>query len=86
MSITNFKREKAQDGMIGKISVRIRIKNRQDNKILFDQTKALLPRNEIVRISIPFAWLKKGRYDISVDVNDLLTGKTGFNNLEAVVD
>jgi len=86
MNITNFLRQKAQDGMIGKISVRIRIKKRQDNKIPFDQIKTLLPRSEIVHISIPFPWLKKGRYDISVDVKDLLTGKTGFNNLQTVVD
>ena len=86
VSITHFLREKTQNGMIGKLSVRIRIKDQRNNKDLFDQSKTMLTGDDTVRISIPFTWLKKGRYSFLIEVQDLVTGKTGFHSLQAVVD
>jgi hypothetical protein len=77
MAITNFQMAKGQNEKTGKIMVRIRIRNlqEQDNNIQFDQSKTMLPQKDVVTISLNFPRLKKGNYDFIVDVRDLITGK-----------
>ncbi|NIO81054.1 MAG: hypothetical protein GTN53_10630 [Candidatus Aminicenantes bacterium] len=83
--VTDFLRKKSGTENTGKIIVRIFIKNREDNKVLFNQSKAMLPGNDEVRISLLFRWLKKGNYDIGVEVTDMLTGKNDRRILQAVI-
>jgi hypothetical protein len=85
MTVTDFLRKESGTESTGKIIVRIFIKNKEDEKILFNQSKAMLPGKDEVRISLVFGWLKKGNYDIGVEVIDLLTGKNAVKILQAVI-
>jgi hypothetical protein len=85
MVVTDFLRKESGTESTGKIIVRIFVRNRVDNKVLFNQSKAMLPGKDEVRISLLFKWLKKGSYEIGVEVTDLLTGKNGRRILQAVI-
>lgn len=85
MMVTDFLRKESGTENAGKIIVRIFIKNREDNKVLFNQSKAMLPGKDDVRISLLFEWLKKGNYDIGVEVTDMLTGKSAVRILHVII-
>jgi hypothetical protein len=75
ISVDGFYLQKTSGGPAGKMGIRIRVKNIQGAS-LFDQQKALALNKDDISITIPFNNLKKGKYDIIVDVKDLLSGKT----------
>ena len=75
VSVINFLIKETEKGSQGRIGIHICIKNSKGAK-LFDSGKTLTPQKDTVTISIPFTGLKKGKYDIVVDVRDFLTGKT----------
>ena len=85
MIITNFQMKKNQNGETGKIIVRIRIRNRQDYKIQFDQSNTMLPQKDVVTISLNFPRLKKGNYDFVVDASDLISRKACINTLQVAI-
>ena len=75
VSIVDFLLKKTEKGTVGKIGIHVCIKDSEGKKV-FDKGKTLTTNKNIVRISIPFKSLKKGTYDIIVDIKDFLTGKT----------
>jgi len=81
VDVCNFQRQKNKIGKIGRINVRVRIKDEAD-LMVFNKSKILIPEKKVTNISIIFSWLKKGKYNIVVDVTDLLTGKTAMNFLQ----
>lgn len=85
MIITNFQMKKGQNGETGKIIVRIRIRDLQDNNIQFDQSRTMLPQEDVVTISLNFPRLKKGNYDFIVDAGDLISGKVCINTLPVTI-
>jgi hypothetical protein len=87
MIITDFQMKKGQNGETGKIVVRIRIRNlqEQDNNIQFDQSRTMLPQRDVVTISLNFPRLKKGNYDFIVDASDLISGKACRNTLPVAI-
>lgn len=86
MEISNFLRRKTDEGKIGKVSVRVRIKNREGDAAVFDKSRYLVPEKKITTITIDFDWLKKGEYNIVIDVTDMLTGKTAMEFLQPTVE
>ncbi|UCH97417.1 MAG: hypothetical protein JSV88_11345 [Candidatus Aminicenantes bacterium] len=86
ISIASFLMQKTGTGNSGRIVVRIYVKDNQNAKILFDQSKDILPRENTVHISLDFQWLKKGRYEAGVHVKDLLTGKNALEVVETVIN
>jgi hypothetical protein len=72
--ITDFLTKEEKQGVSSKVNLRIRIKDKNE-KVLYDKNKTMQPRKDMITISIPFTWLKKGKYDIIADVTDLMTGK-----------
>ena len=84
IAIGQFLRQETGSGERGKISVRVRIKDEED-KIVFNKSKCLIPDQDITTISINFDWLKKGKYNVLVNVTDILTGKTTENFLQPQV-
>ena len=75
VSLVDFLLKKTEKGTIGQIGIHICIKNSEGKKI-FDKGNTLTTEKDIVTISIPLKGLKKGTYDIVVDIKDFLTGKT----------
>ena len=61
--------------LIGKTKVRIRVTEKNDNP-LFDQVKFLTAYGTEIKISLSaFKKIKRGEYNLLIDVSDLLTGK-----------
>jgi hypothetical protein len=85
LEITDFLLKKILDEFVGKIEVRIVIRD-EGNQIIFDQTKTMVPQKTRVTISIDFDWLKKGDYTFSAEVNDLITEKTNLKSLQTRID
>ncbi|MCK5003997.1 MAG: hypothetical protein KAS21_02870, partial [Candidatus Aminicenantes bacterium] len=76
-----FKQKKLKSGKIG-VSLIIRD---QSGKILFDEKKSVDPEKETTEMSIGFDWLMSGKYDLIIDVKDLLTNHKAFEYLKIEV-
>ncbi|MCK5220727.1 MAG: hypothetical protein KAR14_04040, partial [Candidatus Aminicenantes bacterium] len=76
-----FKQKKLKSGKIG-VSLIIRD---QAGKILFDEKKSVDPEKETTEMSIGFDWLTSGKYDLIIDVKDLLTNHKAFEYLKIEV-
>jgi hypothetical protein len=85
IEISNFLLNGTDKGKKGKIGVRVRIKDNND-KMIFDKSKFLVPEKKITTITIDFNWLTKGNYNIIVDVSDMLTGKTAMEFLQPIIE
>jgi VWFA-related protein len=85
IAISNFLMRKTGAGKKGKISVHVRIKD-ENNKTVFEKSRFLVPDKKITNITIDFDWIKKGEYNIIVDVSDILTGKTAMEFLQPQVN
>ncbi|MCK5056182.1 MAG: hypothetical protein KAT34_05975 [Candidatus Aminicenantes bacterium] len=75
ISVTGYYMRKISRGRSGRMEIRIRIKNIQGISI-FDQSKTLDLKKPDITITLPFKNLKRGKYDIVVDAQDLLTNKS----------
>lgn len=83
-AFANFHMQKAADRILGRTEVRIRIKDSQ-GVTLFDSKKDLTLIKKSISISIPFNNLKKGKYDMIVDVKDLFTGKADTKFIQPTI-
>ena len=72
LTLTDFYLKK---NLGGKLNIRIRINNRQDITV-FDQSKDLNAKQKQVTLSLNFAGIGQGKYNIIIDVKDLFTQKT----------
>jgi hypothetical protein len=82
--ISNFLRKKLSKREIGKLNVRVRIKN-HNNEIIFDESRIILPKKELTTLTINFKWMKRGEYYVIVDIVDIFTGKTIMEFLQPEV-
>lgn len=71
--IGRYSMKNRQNAESGQIDIRVRIKDGK-SVVLFDENKVLTPQNSTTSVSLPFKWLAKGKYDIIIDVRDLVTG------------
>ena len=69
----------------GHIYIEIQIKD-INNKTLYDQNKSMIAEKNPFFISINFSWLKKGRYKVSIQVLDILTGKSSLDFIQTSVN
>jgi len=76
-SIKDIMRRKSGKLLTGKVKVHISIKSSSGIE-LFNKSKVMNAEKNKVRISIGIKWLKSGKYDLIVDVLDILTGKSAF--------
>ena len=82
--LSDFTMAKVKNETTGILSVRIRVLA-ADDKSVFDQTKVLqAPKNKI-SLTLNFASLAAGRYDIIVDVLDQISGKTSTEIIQPVI-
>lgn len=67
-----------------KINIHLLIKDQQNN-VVYDKNRFMVPSRDSVEVSIPFKWLKKGEYYILGEVRDMLTGSTDVKFLQPMV-
>lgn len=82
MSISDFKMSTLSKKKSGKLNIRVRMID-GDNQTVFDQKRLIEATREIIQISIHFEFLPVGKYKIIIDVSDLLTGKTAMDFLDS---
>ncbi len=75
--ISDFYWHKKEGGML---SIRIRVKDQQ-GKSVFDQKKNIKATQKKINIALNIRGLKKGDYNVVVDVSDLYTKKTTTQHL-----
>ncbi|MCK5003999.1 MAG: hypothetical protein KAS21_02880 [Candidatus Aminicenantes bacterium] len=80
----NFKQAKQKKIKSGKIQVNIIVKGDM-GEILFDENKILSPGKKATEMSVSFDWLKQGKYDLIIDVRDMLTNYKAFEYLKIEV-
>jgi hypothetical protein len=68
----------------GHIKVKIKIQN-PENRICYDKAKTIATQKDSFSISIKFPWIKKGRYDIILQVTDMLSGKSTSDFLQPII-
>ena len=82
--IGGFLMKKTGKEKMGKLGVRIRVKDRRSQP-LYDKKKQIEAKQETIAFSLAFDWLNAGEYNIIVDVQDLLTGKSASSFLQPVI-
>jgi hypothetical protein len=75
-TVKNYMMRKEGDNNIGRMKVRIKLTNSDNNSVLFDQAKILTARKTEMKISLgAFKTIQKGEYDFTIDAVDMFTGK-----------
>jgi 5-hydroxyisourate hydrolase-like protein (transthyretin family) len=69
---------------IGRMKVRIKLTNSDNNAVLFDQAKIFTAQKTEMKVSLDaFKKIQRGEYDFTIDAVDMFTGKED-NFLEKV--
>lgn len=68
----------------GKIFFEIEILDTSNN-IVYDKKRTMIADKDQISISVDFPWMKKGRYNLIVQVTDIQTGKTSSDFLQPVI-
>jgi len=79
--ISDFLMRKKKESSKGVISIRIQIKD-NENRELYNQQKTIEADKDEVELSLGFARLNPGFYNIIIDVKDLFTGKEAAHLLQ----
>ena len=75
-TVKNYLMKKEGDNNIGRMKVRIKLTNSDNNAVLFDQAKILTAQKTEMKISLDtFKTIPGGEYDFNIDAVDMLTGK-----------
>jgi hypothetical protein len=82
LQVENFLTLKKGAKAKGAVTIQIIITNERGKK-LFDQSRTVTSDKKLFDISIQFNWLKKGKYDILINVKDLLTEKSDTSIIQA---
>jgi len=73
-----------QDTRKGNILVRIKITDDQ-GELVYNDLKAINPRQENVHVSVEFEWLDAGKYYITVDAADLINEKSAMEFIQTEI-
>ena len=85
LKLANFKMQNAGGKTSGKLSIRIQIKS-PAGEMVFDRNRSFETSKDPVSLSLDFNFLNAGKYDVIVDVQDLLSGKSCTDFLQPVVE
>lgn len=83
MTISDFFMTVDSKKKIGKLNVRVRLIN-EDNENVFDQKRLIVAKKGNINVSINFESIPGAKYNIIIDVSDLITGRTAMDFLESV--
>jgi len=84
-TIRDFSQAKVKGEAAGRLAVRVRVKNDRE-QTFFDQSKPLQTSKKTVSLSLSFAFLAGGKYDIIIDVLDQVSGKTCTGVIQPVIE
>ena len=82
--VEDYHRKEWNNEKTGHIRIKIQIQD-PDHKICYDKIRTISSRKDFFSISIEFPWMKKGRYDIILQVTDILSGQSTLNFLQPVI-
>ena len=82
--LINFELKKMKKKRTGALNANLILKDSK-GQILFDEKKPINPVKESTEMTIGFNWLKPGKYDLIIDVKDLLTNHKAFEYLKIEV-
>jgi VWFA-related protein len=85
LALTNFKMQNAGGKTSGKLSIRIQIKS-PSGEMVFNRSRSFETVKDPVSLSLDFNFLNAGKYDVIVDVQDLLSGKACTDFLQPIVE
>jgi len=85
MFISNFLIKSIEKENHGNINIQIQILDNHNNKV-YNQNKNITTKQNNFSISVGFPWLKKGRYDIILQITDLFTGKSVVDYIQPTID
>jgi hypothetical protein len=75
-TVKNYLMKKEGDNNIGRMKVRIKLTNSDNNTVLFDQAKVFTAQKTEMKISLDaFKTIPGGEYDFLIDAVDMFTGK-----------
>ena len=80
IKLKNYKIDRSGNEKKGKINIRIIVKD--GNNVIFNENKIVLPGKKEINVEIGFDWIKKGQYDLLIDIKDLLTDRSAFEYLK----
>ncbi|MCK4942590.1 MAG: hypothetical protein KAS65_03385 [Candidatus Aminicenantes bacterium] len=82
--IENYLQKEHNKKNTGHIQVKIQIQD-PHNQICYDKVKIITTQKKFFSISIKFPWMKKGRYDIILQVTDMLSRKSASDFLQPTI-
>ena len=82
--LNNFELIKNKEKKNGSIKVEIIVKDSVNN-IIYEKAKIIYPERNHTDMVISFNWLRQGKYDLIIDVRDLVSSKTAFEYLKIEV-
>jgi hypothetical protein len=75
-TVKNYLMKKEGENNIGRMKIRIKLTNSDNNLVLFDQAKVLTAQKAEMKISLgAFKTIQRGEYDFTIDAVDMFTGK-----------
>ena len=75
-TVTNYMMKKDGNNNIGRMKVRIKLTNSDNNAVLFDQAKVFTAQKTEMKVSLgAFKQVQRGEYDFIIDTVDMFTGK-----------
>jgi hypothetical protein len=75
-TVKNYMMKREGDNNIGRMKVRIKLTNSDNNAVLFDQAKVFTAQKTEMKISLgAFKTIQRGQYDFIIDAVDMFTGK-----------
>lgn len=79
--VKNYQQKEQNKKITGHVRVEIRIQNPQ-NEICYNKANTISTLKDSISISVDFPWMKKGKYDIILQVTDMLSGKSASDFLQ----
>jgi len=75
-TVKNYMMKREGDNNIGRMKVRIKLTNSDNNAVLFDQAKVFTAQKTEMKVSLgAFKTIQRGEYDFIIDAVDMFTGK-----------
>jgi len=75
-TVKNYMMKKEGDNNVGRMKVRIKLTNSNNNAVLFDQAKVFTAQKTEMKVSLgAFKQIQRGEYDFTIDAVDMFTGK-----------
>ncbi|MCK4836355.1 MAG: hypothetical protein KAT17_06945 [Candidatus Aminicenantes bacterium] len=73
--VSNLPPEKTEKSREGELKVQIEIVDQQ-NRIVFNEQRNLLTKNDTIGITVNIDWIKRGKHTVIIEITDLFSGRS----------